>query len=89
MSAVQPRAMGETVDLEQTSGYDIIVRRPMEFDVAGLAALFSAMHSYHHRPVSDEAAIMAARLACRPPVARFDPRVLIALRGGIVVGSSL
>ena len=31
--------------------------------------------------------MMAAKLACRPPVATFDPRVLIALRGGIVVGS--
>jgi GNAT superfamily N-acetyltransferase len=30
---------------------------------------------------------MAAKLACRPPVEKFDPRALVALNGGRIVGS--
>ena len=53
----------------------------------GLAALFSEMQAHYDRPVSYEAALSAAVLACRPPVNTFDPRVLIALLGDDVVGS--
>jgi GNAT superfamily N-acetyltransferase len=66
---------------------DIVVRRPCEEDVPGLAALFSEMQAHYERPVSYEAAVSAAALACRPPVSTFDPRVLIALVGDDVVGS--
>jgi GNAT superfamily N-acetyltransferase len=87
MSVVQRRATFETAGLEQVSRGDIVVRRPSELDISGLAALFSEMQSHYDRPVSDEAATMAAKLACRPPVGTFDPRVLVALIGGIIVGS--
>jgi GNAT superfamily N-acetyltransferase len=65
----------------------MVVRRPCEEDVPGLAALFSEMQAHYDRPVSYEAALSAAALACRPPVSTFDPRVLIALVGDDVVGS--
>jgi GNAT superfamily N-acetyltransferase len=87
MLVVQSLAADETADLKRMSRNGFIVRRPAELDVEGLAALFSEMQSHYARPVSDEAAKLAAKLACRTPVATFDPRVLIALRGGIVVGS--
>ena len=45
------------------------------------------MQAHYDRPVSYEAALSAAVLACRPPVNTFDPRVLIALLGDDVVGS--
>ena len=45
------------------------------------------MQAHYDRPVSYEAALSAAALACRPPVSTFDPRVLIALVGNDVVGS--
>ena len=66
---------------------DIVVRRPSEEDVLGLATLFLEMQAHYERPVSYEAAVTAATLACRPPVNTFDPRVLIALVGDDVVGS--
>jgi GNAT superfamily N-acetyltransferase len=66
---------------------DIVVRRPSEEDVLGLATLFLEMQAHYERPVSYEAAVSAATLACRPPVNTFDPRVLIALVGDDVVGS--
>src|ERR1700682_6397923 len=87
MSVVQRRATFETAGLEQVSRGDIVIRRPSELDISGLAALFSEMQSHYDRPVSDEAATMAAKLAARPPVGTFDPRVLIALIGSIIVGS--
>ena len=68
MLIVQSPATDESADLDQTSRDDIIVRRPSELDVSGLAALFSEMQSHYGRPVSDERPLMAARLACTPPV---------------------
>jgi GNAT superfamily N-acetyltransferase len=64
-----------------------IVRVPIANDVEGLAALFSEMQRHYRRPVPNETALSAARLACEPPVATFDPRVLIALQDGSIVGS--
>jgi hypothetical protein len=80
-------AIFESADLDQTSTDDIVVRSPSESDVSGLAALFSEMQCHYGRPVSDATAAEAARLACTPPVGTFDPRVLIALTRGLVVGS--
>ncbi len=87
MFVVQPLADVETADSEQVSRDDIVIRRPSERDISGLSALFSEMQSHYDRPVSDEAATTAAKLACRPPVSTFDPHVLIALTGGTIVGS--
>jgi GNAT superfamily N-acetyltransferase len=77
----------ESADLDQASMDDVVVRSPSELDVSGLAGLFSEMQTHYGRPVSDAAATMAASLACRPPVGTFDPRVLIALSRGMIVGS--
>ena len=66
---------------------DPVIRRPSLADIAGLAVLFSEMQSHYGRPVSGEAATRAAALACRPPIHAFDPRVLIAVVGGEIVGS--
>jgi ribosomal protein S18 acetylase RimI-like enzyme len=65
----------------------IVVRRPSDADIPGLAAHFSEMQSHYKQPVSDEAATVAATLACKPAVSTFDPRVLVALKGGVIVGS--
>jgi GNAT superfamily N-acetyltransferase len=69
------------------SALDIVIRRPTEADVPGLASHFSEMQTHYKRPVSDAAAIKAAALACKPPVNTFDPHVLIAVAGDNVVGS--
>src|SRR4051794_29068505 len=50
---------------------EVVIRAPSAEDVAGLAALFSEMQRHYQRPVPDEVAVEAARLACRPPVATF------------------
>lgn len=65
----------------------IVVRPPRRSDIPGLAALFSEMQRHYRRPVTDEQAMEAARLACTPPVSTFDPRVLLAVSAGEVVGS--
>jgi ribosomal protein S18 acetylase RimI-like enzyme len=65
----------------------VLVRAPVAADVERVAALFSEMQSYYRRPVTMDQAREAARLACRTPRATFDPRVLIAVAHGSVVGS--
>ena len=65
----------------------IVVRRPCEADIPALAQLFAEMHRHYRKPVSDAAAMAAARLACRPPVGDFDPHTLVALAGTELVGS--
>jgi GNAT superfamily N-acetyltransferase len=65
----------------------LVVRRPAAADVSGLAALFAEMQSHYGRPVSEARAREAAALACRPPVAIFDPHVLLAVLDETVVGS--
>jgi GNAT superfamily N-acetyltransferase len=69
----------------QTS--DFAVRAPTEQDIPGLAALFAEMQNHYQRPVTDEQAVEAATLACRPAQATFDPHVLIAAADNEVVGS--
>jgi GNAT superfamily N-acetyltransferase len=66
---------------------DIVVRGPTALDIPGLAALFSEMQRHYQRPVTDEQALEAATLACRPARATFDPHVLIATADGRIVGS--
>ena len=66
---------------------DIVVRRPSEADISGLAAHFSEMQTHYRQPVSEAAATAAASLACQQPVSTFDPHVLIALAGPDIVGS--
>jgi GNAT superfamily N-acetyltransferase len=66
---------------------EIVVRRPTETDIPALAALFSEMQHHYRRPVTDAAAEAAARLACKPVEATFDPRILIALKDQAIVGS--
>jgi ribosomal protein S18 acetylase RimI-like enzyme len=66
---------------------DIVVRRPTEADIPRLAAHFSEMQSHYSCPVADAVAAEAAAMACKPPTSTFDPRVLIAAAGNVVVGS--
>ncbi|HVY13842.1 MAG TPA: GNAT family N-acetyltransferase [Rhodopila sp.] len=66
---------------------EIVVRPPNLQDVEGLASLFSEMQRHYQRPVPYAQALAAARIACQPPVAAFDPRVLLATLDGVVVGS--
>jgi len=66
---------------------EIVVRPPYLTDVESLAALFSEMQRHYRRPVTDDQAREAAQLACKPPAATFDPRVLLAINAGKVVGS--
>ena len=65
----------------------IVVRAPTCDDIAGVARLFSEMQRHYRRPVTDEQALTAARLACQPPVATFDPRVLLAVMDDTISGS--
>ena len=66
---------------------DITVRGPTNQDIPCLAALFSEMQHHYQRPVTDEQAIEAATLACKPPTMMFDPRVVVAAADGALVGS--
>ena len=60
---------------------------PTPQDVPELATLFLEMQRHYRRPVTDEQALEAAVLACRPAGALFDPRVLLAKADGAVAGS--
>jgi GNAT superfamily N-acetyltransferase len=74
----------------QVKGYDTLpadIRRPCPLDQDALADHFQEMQVHYGRPVSARQAIEAAQLACRPATHDFDPRVLIALAGDMVVGS--
>ena len=75
------------MSFDQACPNDIIVRRPTDADIPGLAAHFSEMQSHYNCPVSDAVAAEAAALICKPPTGAFDPRVLIAAAGNAVVGS--
>jgi GNAT superfamily N-acetyltransferase len=75
------------MSFDQACPNDIIVRRPTDADIPGLAAHFSEMQSHYNCPVSDAVAAEAAALICQPPTGTFDPRVLIAAAGNAVVGS--
>jgi GNAT superfamily N-acetyltransferase len=66
---------------------DIAVRPPTALDISAVASLFSEMQRHYRRPVTDEQAVEAATLACQPVRSLFDPRVLIASVGGVIVGS--
>jgi ribosomal protein S18 acetylase RimI-like enzyme len=72
---------------DQACPKDLVVRRPTDADIHGLAAHFSEMQSHYNCPVPDAVAAEAAALACKPPTSTFDPRVLIATAGNAIVGS--
>jgi GNAT superfamily N-acetyltransferase len=65
----------------------LVVRRPTNHDIAGLADLFSEMQRHYQRPVTDKQAVEAATLACQVVQETFDPRVLIAVASGAIAGS--
>ena len=87
MLGAQPPTAVETADAAQVSRKAIVVRRPSNRDIPGLAELFSEMQAHYGRPVPADVCIGAAKLACRPVANTFDPRVLIAVWNGRVVGS--
>jgi GNAT superfamily N-acetyltransferase len=64
-----------------------LIRSPTSEDIYGLAELFSEMQEHYGRPVATAQALRAATLACLPPTATFDPRVLIAVIDARIVGS--
>jgi GNAT superfamily N-acetyltransferase len=66
---------------------DSVVRRPITADSVDLADLWSEMQRHYRRPVSDQAAMEAATLACQPVRTTFDPRVLVATVRGALVGA--
>lgn len=66
---------------------NITIRGPTNLDIPCVAVLFSEMQHHYQRPVTDEQAIQAAVLACRPPATMFDPRVLVVAADGAIVGS--
>ena len=65
----------------------LVIRRPTSLDVPGVAALFAEMQRHYRRPVTQDQAVEAATLACRPAGATFDPRVLIAALEDAIFGS--
>ncbi len=82
-----PNIVASKDSLDQVVADDIVVRRPMDGDIPGLAAHFSEMQRHYNCPVPDAVAAEAAALACRPVMGTFDPRVIIAAAGNTVVGS--
>jgi GNAT superfamily N-acetyltransferase len=66
---------------------EVVIRSPTRLDIPALAALFSEMQRHYRRPVTDEQAMQAATLACQPVSATFDPWVLVATMGPVIVGS--
>ena len=74
-------------DATQALSENIAVRRPTDADIPALAAHFQEMQSHYNCPVPDAVAMEAAALACKPPAAMFDPRVLIATWDDDIVGS--
>jgi GNAT superfamily N-acetyltransferase len=76
----------EFPDAPDRSG-EIVISRPSAANVSSLAALLSEMQSHYGRPVPYAAARVAAIRACRRPTNEFDPKVLLAIRNHIVVGS--
>ncbi len=80
-------AAREALSPSKTQIPNIVVRSAVDHDIPGLAALFSEMQHHYQRPVTDEQAVEAATLACRPVRTTFDPRVLIAAVDTTVVGS--
>ena len=66
---------------------DITVRAPTNLDIHCVAILLSEMQQHYQRPVTDDQAIEAAVLACKPAITMFDPRVLVAAAGCTIAGS--
>ncbi|MCX7684829.1 MAG: GNAT family N-acetyltransferase [Acetobacteraceae bacterium] len=65
----------------------IEVRLATPADAPALAALFFEMQGHYGDPVPQEAALEAARLLCSLPPEGFNPRTLLAVVAGEVVGS--
>jgi GNAT superfamily N-acetyltransferase len=65
------------------------VRPPRPADAAGVAALMSEMQQHYQQPVSDELAAEAAAFLCTPCGGGFDPRMVIAVADGQVIGSAV
>jgi GNAT superfamily N-acetyltransferase len=66
---------------------DVFVRRPKQSDETMLTEHFLEMQAHYGRPVPFSQAVEAARVACRPAVHSFDPRVIVALKGAAIIGS--
>lgn len=86
-SRAEPRGGAASMSFDRAAPDDIVVRRPTDADIPGLAAHFLEMQFHYNCPVSDAVAAEAAALMCKPPTSTFDPRVLIAAAGNTVVGS--
>ncbi|MFH5923746.1 GNAT family N-acetyltransferase [Roseomonas xinghualingensis] len=63
------------------------VRPAASADEASLAALLAEMQAYYAAPVPEAEALKAARLLCNLPPEGFNPRTLLALHEGAVIGS--
>jgi GNAT superfamily N-acetyltransferase len=72
---------------ESTEVEAIVVRRPTDADIPGLATHFQEMQLHYNCPVPDGVATDAAALACKPPIAVFDPHVLVATMDDAIIGS--
>ena len=83
--ALGPSTVGSTDLAALTSGVN--VQAATQQDIPGLAALFSEMQRHYKRPVTNEQALEAATIACRPVRDLFDPRVLLAKFDGAIAGS--
>ena len=89
---ISPGSISTQPETEASLPYEpplsnIVFRNPFRQDISSLATLFSEMQRHYRRPVTNEQAVEAAILACQPIRTTFDPRVMIAVRDTIVVGS--
>ncbi|MBE9606420.1 GNAT family N-acetyltransferase [Acetobacteraceae bacterium H6797] len=67
----------------------LVVRRPTAADAPGLAALFAEMQRHYQQPVPDTLAEEAASFLCAPCAGGFEPRTVIAIDDGTVIGSAV
>ena len=77
----------EMLELAAEADDDVLVRRPRQTDEPMLTEHFLEMQAHYGRPVPLSQAMEAARIACRPAVHSFDPRVIVALKDEAIVGS--
>jgi GNAT superfamily N-acetyltransferase len=75
------------LELAAEADDDVLVRRPRQTDEPMLTEHFLEMQAHYGRPVPVSQAMEAARIACRPAVHSFDPRVIVALKDEVIVGS--
>jgi GNAT superfamily N-acetyltransferase len=65
----------------------IEIRMAIPADAEGFAPLLREMQGHYHAPVTRAEAVEAATLLCHLPPEGFNPRTLLAIAEGAIIGS--